>query len=66
MAHLCRNCYADCTEDIAVAPPKTKYRCKCGCDTFLYQPEEPTVPYELNANDRLFLRRLSVSAEDGQ
>ena len=64
MAELCRNCYADCTEDIAAMPLKKKYRCKCGSDTFLYQADDPKVPYIVTTNDRrLLLRRLAIAGE---
>lgn len=60
MAEICRRCHADCTEDIAIAPPKKPFRCKCGSATFYNQVDDPTVPYDLTPNDRRFLKRLTI------
>lgn len=57
MALLCRNCYADVTEDYHAERVKRKYRCKCGGSVFLDQQDDPKTPYEVNHNDRRFILR---------
>lgn len=63
MAQICRNCHADCTDDIAIALLPQRFRCKCGCGVFLDRPDAPKVDYELTRNDALFLRRLSIERD---
>lgn len=65
MALLCKRCYADVTEDIALMEPKRKFRCKCGSGMFVQQNDEPEVPYSLTSNDKkLFLRRVGIASEE--
>jgi hypothetical protein len=63
MALVCRNCYADVSDDIQFAKPKTPYKCKCGSTTFIDQPDDPTVVYTLTVADRKLLRRLGIQHE---
>lgn len=60
MAVVCRKCHEDVTEDFEAFPPGKPFRCPCGSATFLHQVDDPTVPYELTANDRRFLKRLTI------
>lgn len=63
MAFICKRCGANVTEDYEAAPVKWPFRCKCGSKVFIDQPDPPKVPYELNANDRKFLKGCRIGTE---
>jgi len=63
MALLCKRCFADVTDDMPRAKPKTLFRCKCGSAIFIYQADDPTVAYVLTANDEKLLRRFLILYE---
>lgn len=63
MALICRKCYADVTDDVAAAPPKKPFKCKCGCAVFIQQTDDPVVAYKLTTNDKKLLRRFNIKQE---